>query len=81
MRNFAELGVLRAVADVDADTATTIGAKYKVAPRTLEGILSDPEIDAVAVATPAVTHAEIAIQALQAGQTCVRGKASCVDAS
>ncbi len=36
----------------------------------LEDLLEDPDLDAVAVATPVPTHAELAVQVLQAGKHC-----------
>jgi predicted dehydrogenase len=36
----------------------------------VEDLLSDPELDAVALATPVPTHAELAVQALEAGKHC-----------
>jgi predicted dehydrogenase len=36
----------------------------------IEDLLSDPELDAVALATPVPTHADLAVQALEAGKHC-----------
>ena len=36
----------------------------------LESVLSDPEIDAVALATPVPTHADLAVRVLEAGKHC-----------
>jgi predicted dehydrogenase len=67
-RNFAELGVLAAVADYDPATADRVGAACGIAPRTFEAILADPTIDGVALATPAPQHAEMALAAITAGK-------------
>lgn len=68
VRNFAELGVLSAVSDANAVVAAEIAARYGVAPRALDEILSDPAIDAVAIAAPAALHASIGEAALLAGK-------------
>lgn len=70
VRNFYELGALGALCDADKSVELT----YK---RTYEGVkfyteynevLSDPAISAVALATPAVSHFEMAKVALEAGK-------------
>ncbi len=68
--NLDDLGALACVADPSPQrqgelTATYPGLSVR---RNAEEILADPRIDAVAVATPAVTHAELATQALRAGK-------------
>lgn len=67
-RNFAELGVLAAVADDHADTAARIAAQHGVAARSFEAILADDAIDGVSLATPAITHADMALRAIAAGK-------------
>jgi predicted dehydrogenase len=55
------------------------GARERVAarqPRTrftgdLEEVLGDPELDAVVLATPVATHAELAVRVLEAGKHCL----------
>lgn len=70
VRNFNQLGALRAVCDAtDAGRA----AAQKLAPgaklyATLEEVLQRPEIVGVALATPAVTHFPLALQCLAAGK-------------
>jgi len=69
-RNFNELGALGHVVDAtDAGKATAL----KLAPgipvsSSLEDVLKDEKIKAVALATPAETHAEIAILAMKEGK-------------
>jgi predicted dehydrogenase len=73
-RNFASLPGcrLRWCCDLDA------GARQRSAPRfpdarftgELDELLADPELDAVAVATPVPTHAELARRVLEAGKHC-----------
>jgi UDP-2-acetamido-3-amino-2,3-dideoxy-glucuronate N-acetyltransferase len=70
VRNFSELGALAAVVDGDIERAAAAAASAEVPSRSLEEVLADPDIDAVAIATPAVTHAELAKQALRAGKHC-----------
>jgi UDP-2-acetamido-3-amino-2,3-dideoxy-glucuronate N-acetyltransferase len=68
VRNFAEHGVLRAVCDDSEAVAREQAGRYKVPARGLGDLLADPEISAVAIATPAVTHASVATRALEAGK-------------
>lgn len=69
IRNFAQLGALRVVCDSNSQTL----AEYKEA-FAVEGIsefaqvLKMPEVQAVAIATPASSHANLAIRALAAGK-------------
>ena len=68
VRNFSELGSLVAITDTRATTAAATGAAYGVPARTLAEVADDRSIDAVAIATPASSHAELATAALQAGK-------------
>jgi predicted dehydrogenase len=67
-RNFAELGVLAAVADADPATAERIGGQHGAAVRDFDAILADSAISAVSLASPAASHAEMALAALRAGK-------------
>jgi predicted dehydrogenase len=70
VRNFHQLGRLRGLCDVDQQRAGALGGQYPGA-RAYPGfaeVLADPEIDAVAIATPAEQHASMAIAALNAGK-------------
>lgn len=67
-RNFAQLGALVAISDGHGPTASRISAEHGVPSRSFEEILADEQIDAVALATPAVAHAGMALQALAAGK-------------
>ena len=61
---------LEAVADTVAERAEKMAAKYG-AERVYadhRALLDDPELDAVCVCTPSGTHADIAIDALEAGR-------------
>lgn len=67
-RNFAELGTLAAIADDHPETAARIAAEHGVPARSFAEILADPEIDGVALATPAAMHGRMALEAIAAGK-------------
>jgi UDP-2-acetamido-3-amino-2,3-dideoxy-glucuronate N-acetyltransferase len=69
-RNFHALGALSTVVDATVNgqvTARSIAPNILIADK-LEDILGDNQIQGVALATPAETHAELAIQAMRAGK-------------
>ena len=72
VRNFATLPGCRlaTVCDVDATRLAALTEEYPGLSTTtnLDGILSDPAIDAVAVATPAESHRSVAEACLRAGK-------------
>jgi predicted dehydrogenase/acetyltransferase-like isoleucine patch superfamily enzyme len=68
VRNFATLGCLAAVADASPATAAAQAAEHGVPVRSLEEILADDAIDAVAIAVPAAQHHEVAAAALDGGK-------------
>ncbi len=70
VRNFHELGALRCICDKNQAVGETFKAKYPdVQIHTdLQQVLNDKTIGAVAIATPAVTHYEIATSAMEAGK-------------
>lgn len=61
---------LRFVCDLDAERAQRVVGRYSTVQVTssLDEVLADPAIAAVAVATPASTHAEVAMACLDAGR-------------
>lgn len=70
LRNFNELGVLRAACD---SNKRIVADKEKLFPKikffhSLKDLLDDPSIEAVAISTPAATHYELAKKALLAGK-------------
>ncbi len=69
-RNLYEIGVLHSVCDSEEDVISDYRKKYAEVSYTTsrEEILCDAGITAVVVATPAVTHYEIAKQSLLAGK-------------
>jgi UDP-2-acetamido-3-amino-2,3-dideoxy-glucuronate N-acetyltransferase len=70
VRNFFELGALKAICDSDAGTLERIGSEYPGIARysRFQDVLADASLDAVAIATPAVTHHDLAKQAMIAGK-------------
>jgi UDP-2-acetamido-3-amino-2,3-dideoxy-glucuronate N-acetyltransferase len=81
VRSFSALGVLRAIADVDIRCATELAEKYAVAQVTADyrDVIGSPDIDAVAIATPAETHGRIAAACLAAGKHVFVEKPLCLD--
>lgn len=67
VRNFAELGALRAVVDRDLSVAETLANKHNVPVRSFTEVLHD-EISGIAIAAPAELHYDLAHEALMAGK-------------
>ncbi len=72
VRNFAATpkASLRWVVDVDADRADRLASGYAgtSSAASYAEVLADPAVDGVALATPAATHAELGLAALDAGK-------------
>jgi UDP-2-acetamido-3-amino-2,3-dideoxy-glucuronate N-acetyltransferase len=70
VRNFYELGVLAAMCDGEVAVETAYTSQYKGVRfyRDFHALLCDPSITAIALATPAVSHYEMAKLALEAGK-------------
>ena len=68
VRTFSSLGVLRAVVDTDGSAASAAASATGTPALTLEAVLADDDIGAVAVATPAVHHFPVARASLEAGK-------------
>jgi UDP-2-acetamido-3-amino-2,3-dideoxy-glucuronate N-acetyltransferase len=69
VRNFHQLGNLQAVYDVDESRRQEMSKAYGVTvTRTLEELLQRADIQAVAIAAPAVQHFDLAKRALLAGK-------------
>jgi UDP-2-acetamido-3-amino-2,3-dideoxy-glucuronate N-acetyltransferase len=68
VRNYQRLGALGAVVEVDPARAKTHAAETGVPALTYEAALERADVDAVALATPAETHAAMALDALAAGK-------------
>ncbi len=72
-RNFAAAGRARLLHLVDRDSARAMAARDRIAPDAeahdqLGRALADPDVEAVAIATPAASHFEVASQVLEAGK-------------
>lgn len=69
-RNFYELGALNVICDSNDSLEESYKQKYPDVHFTTSyrGILVDESIDAVAIATPAVTHYTLSMEALRAGK-------------
>ncbi len=69
-RNFGELADLRWLCDLSPDLLAEAATRHPGAKTTtdFEELLADPELDAIVIATPVVTHYELARQALSAGK-------------
>ena len=69
-RNFGELADLRWLCDLSPDLLAEASTRHPQAKTTsdFDELLADPELDAVVIATPVVTHFELARQALTAGK-------------
>jgi predicted dehydrogenase len=61
---------VRYLCDLDADRAESVLGDYSTvhATSSIEQVLTDPSVDAVAIATPAATHAQVVKAALTAGK-------------
>lgn len=70
VRNLHELGALAAVCDSDESRRRELEEQYPGVPflRDVKEVLSRSDVQAVAIATPAVTHVDIARRALERGK-------------
>lgn len=81
VRNFSELGALGALCDSDQSLEESNKKKYqdvKFCPK-YQDVLYDPSLQAIALATPAVTHYELAKAALEAGKDVLVEKPLAID--
>ena len=63
VRNFAELGALAAICDPNRAAAEELADRYHAPVAKFEEVLRDTNIAGVAIAAPAVLHAELAQRA------------------
>ena len=70
VRNFADLGALKVMCDVDPLQLDLLAAEYPHVQREIDlhRVLADREIKGIVVATPAATHHTVAKLALEAGK-------------
>src|ERR1051326_4045151 len=80
-RNFYDLGALSALCDADSSVETAARLKYDGVKfyRDFRQLLADPVVSAIALATPAITHYEMAKAALEAGKDVFVEKPLAVD--
>jgi predicted dehydrogenase len=73
-RNFASIPGCELVALCDADPARVAACVGRFpgarGTATLDDVLADPAIDAIALATPVPTHGDLAVRVLEAGKHC-----------
>lgn len=80
VRNFYNLKALKTICDLDQETLTALGNEYPDC-RTMnsyEDVLKDRTIKAIAIATPAITHADLVKKALVAGKDVFVEKPLCL---
>jgi UDP-2-acetamido-3-amino-2,3-dideoxy-glucuronate N-acetyltransferase len=73
------LGALAAVCDESAGVAAELSERHDAPSMSLEQVLADDAIDAVTIATPAVTHGQLSIRCLEHGKHVFVEKTMAVD--
>lgn len=68
VRNFHEIGVLATICDPVETTAKEISRQYGVTSKSWAQILSDTSVRGVVIASPAISHAKLSIEAIKAGK-------------
>ncbi|HWK32873.1 MAG TPA: Gfo/Idh/MocA family oxidoreductase, partial [Hyphomicrobium sp.] len=68
VRSFHDLGALAAINDPDPVVAADMSSRFNAPAASVESILDDRAITAVAIAAPAWLHASLALKALKAGK-------------
>jgi UDP-2-acetamido-3-amino-2,3-dideoxy-glucuronate N-acetyltransferase len=81
VRNFNALGALAGICDTNSAALDAIAKDYPEIPRfgSVEDLLAQSEIGAVAISTPAITHGQIACDALAANKHVFVEKPLCLD--
>ena len=72
VRNFADLEALVAVCDPNTKLAKYYAKEYGVKHLSFAEIIEDISIEGVVLAVPAPLHADMAIEAMKAGEACLR---------
>jgi predicted dehydrogenase len=67
-RNLSRLGALYAVCDPNLPAASKLATDFGVPTKTLQELLTDPDCDAIALASPASLHSEHVRHGLRAGK-------------
>lgn len=80
-RNFNQLGALRLICDKSPQILASYGPEYQGVDRvqSLREVLAHPEIDRVAIATPATTHYDFVKRCLEANKDVFVEKPICLD--
>ena len=83
LRNLHSLGVLEGCYDTSSEELKALSNKYSDISyfNNLEDLLNNKSITAVCIATPAVTHGDMVIKALNAGKHVFVEKPMCLDVS
>lgn len=83
VRNFYDLGALDAVCEINPDIKDQLFQKFNDISiiSDYQGILKNPDIEGVVIATPAATHYSLAKEALVAGKDVYVEKPLCLDES
>lgn len=68
VRKFHELGSLKAICETNPIVAQKMHDDYGVINKSFEDIIYDPEIDAVVLVTPANTHKDLGLKAIEHGK-------------
>ncbi|MCB1739797.1 MAG: Gfo/Idh/MocA family oxidoreductase, partial [Gammaproteobacteria bacterium] len=80
VRNFAEIGALGWVCDANREVCESLATAHgAIAEPGFDAILSNPEVKAVSIATPAATHGRLVRAALEAGKDVLVEKPLCLD--
>ena len=80
IRNFAALGALGAICDSNEETLATFQSQYPGCRflTAFSDVLGDAQVEAVAIATPAETHAGLVREALSANKDVFVEKPLCL---
>src|SRR5579872_3357020 len=70
VRVFSQMGVLSKICDFNADRLAQVASQFPgvATESSIDAVVHGPDVDAVAIATPAETHYALARQALLAGK-------------
>jgi UDP-2-acetamido-3-amino-2,3-dideoxy-glucuronate N-acetyltransferase len=81
LRNFHALGTLYGICESDPERLKTFAGQYPEAKvfQSYEQMLADPQLDAVAVSTPAEQHCWMSIAAVEAGKDVLVEKPLCLE--
>ena len=68
VRNIYELEALNSIHDPNLELSNHLSKEYSIESKTLEEIYNDKTVEGVVIATPAETHADLAISFLKKGK-------------